>query len=180
MGIPNFPFTSSEQELYNHTLPPSSAMGTINHFWSTACGGRSINYATEGGIAIYRVYVDGELNASIQFTPRSAVGYGPFNPAAGGASAASLHEPWSTDLWGKLSDMDGFFFKVKVPFYKSIRLTAQLPAGVAGFNVYTIIRGVESDESGLPALSVSGYGVLPLGTRMLQVGLLRVCVRDRV
>lgn len=169
MGIPNFPFTAVEQELYNHTLPATSAMGVVNHFWSTACGGRPINYATEGGIAVYRLYIDGETNASIEFTPRSAVGYGPFNPSAGSTSLQSLHEPWSTDLWGKLSDEDGFFFKVKIPFYKSIRLTAQLPAGVTGFNVYTIIRGVESDDAGLPALAVSGYGALPLGTRMLQV-----------
>jgi len=137
LGIPNFPFTNVETEIFNRTLAPGAAFGMINHFWSTACGGRGIDYGSEGGIAIYRVYVDGESEASIQFTPRSATGFGPFDPAAGSSSRVSLKEPWSTDILGKLSDMDGFFFKIKIPYYSSLRLTAQLPDGVAGFNVYT-------------------------------------------
>ena len=168
MGIPNFPFTDQEVEIYNHTLAPTSAFGVVNHFWSCACGGRSIDWATEGGISLYRLYVDGEATASLSWTPREAVGLGAFDPAAGSAAGLSLKEPWHTDLQGKLSDWDGFFFKHKVPFYKSIRLTAQLPAGVAGFDVYTIIRGVESDDFGGAPLTLPGIGALPFGTRLVQ------------
>lgn len=169
MGIPNFPFTTTETELYNHTLAADSAVGVVNHFWSCACGGRSIDWATEGGIAVYRLYVDGESEASLTWTPREAVGLGTFDPEAGGSSGLSLREPWATDVMGKLSDYDAFFFKIKIPFYKSIRLTAQLPAGVAGFNVYTIIRGTEAPaEASAPLLSLPGIGTMPFGTKMVQ------------
>ena len=108
----------------DHRPPPNAAAErrrqTVNHFWSCACGGRSIDWRTEGGIAIYRLYVDGETNASLSWTMREAVGLGVFDPAAGADDRIAIKEPWSTDLLGKLSDCDGFFFKLKMPFYKSI------------------------------------------------------------
>lgn len=168
MGIPNFPFSDVEVEIYNHTLRTGLVLGVINHVWSCACGGRSIDWRTEGGISIYRLYIDGEETASLQWTPREMVGLGRFDPAAGSDDRISLKEPWSTDILGKLSDWDAFFFKMRIPFYKSIRLTAQLPAGVAGFNVYTIIRGIETDDYANTPLSISGFGALPFGTRLIQ------------
>merc|ERR1711924_491140 len=45
---------------------------------------------------------------------------------------------------GKTSDMDGYYTNMRVPFYKSIRLTAQLPKGHDPFAVYTIVRGQEN------------------------------------
>ena len=33
---------------------------------------------------------------------------------------------------------------MRVPFYRSIRMTAQLPKGHAPFSVYTIVRGQEN------------------------------------
>ena len=176
MGIPNFPFTTTEVELYNHSLAAGAAFGVVNHFWSCACGGRSIDWASEGGIAVYRLYVDGEATASLSWTMREAVGLGVFDPAAGSAAGLSIKEPWATDVLGKLSDWDGFFFKIKMPFYKSIRLTAQLPAGVAGFDVYTIIRGVESDDFSGALISLPGIGSLPFGTRLVQARNDRVTV----
>ena len=178
MGIPNFPFSGTETELYNHTLAPGSAMGVVNHMWGCACGGRSIDWRTEGGIAIYRLYVDGEATASLSWTMREAVGLGDFDPAAGADDRIAIKEPWATDLLGKLSDWDGFFFKLKMPFYKSIRLTAQLPAGVAGFNVYSIIRGIESDDFSGAALKLPGIGPLPFGTRLVQSRNDRVTVQS--
>ena len=40
--------------------------------------------------------------------------------------------------------MDGYYTNMRVPFYESIRVTAQLPEGHAPFSVYTIIRGQEN------------------------------------
>ena len=37
-GIPNHPFTDVEAEIFNHSLPPTSTVGMVTHFWSTACG----------------------------------------------------------------------------------------------------------------------------------------------
>jgi hypothetical protein len=170
MGVPDYTiYPGKELLLYNYTLSPLAALGYVNHFWSTACGGRAVNFEREGGTAIYRLYLDGESSASIVFTPRSAVGLGPFDPAAGDAKSGSLMEPWGNELFQKLSDMDAFNLNVKIPFYKSIRLTAELPQGTPAYDIYTIIRGVETDASGNPPLQLPGYGALPLGTRMLQV-----------
>lgn len=171
-GIPNLPINpSSETLVYNYSLPSTEIIGIISHFWSTACGGRSINWQAEGGITIYRLYVDGESTPSITFTPRMAVG-SVFDPAGGSSSnndGRSLVEPWGTDIIGKTSDWDGFYFKYKIPFYYNFTLTAQLPATVAPFNVYTIVHGTTwSNINGINnALTVRGYGPLPYGTRLV-------------
>eukprot|EP01046_Picozoa_sp_COSAG06_P047895 COSAG06_NODE_7053_length_2655_cov_4.975352_1_plen_159_part_10 len=74
-GIPNHPFTTTEVELYNHTLSAGASSGMINHFWSTACGkGVSFKGGLDSGAAIYRYYIDGEAEASIVFTPRDVAG----------------------------------------------------------------------------------------------------------
>ena len=170
-GIPDFTFyPAQELLLYNYTLSEGAAFGYINHFWNTACGGRNINYESEGGTALFRLYIDGESSASIEFTPRSAVGLGPFVPNAGtGPSSGSLQEPWGNEIFQKLSDMDAFNLNLKIPFYKSVRLTAELPPNVKAYDSYTIIRGVETNAEGEPPIILPGYGALPLGTRMLQV-----------
>ena len=41
----------------------------------------------------------------------------------------SAKVPWGTEWLGKTSDMDGYYTNMRVPFYKSIRMTAQLPKG---------------------------------------------------
>eukprot|EP00039_Didymoeca_costata_P031306 m.34108 g.34108 ORF g.34108 m.34108 type:complete len:514 (-) comp8671_c0_seq2:2448-3989(-) len=276
-GIPNFPFSTQEQEIYAYNLSASDNVGVINHFWSTGCGGGPIDFSAESGIATYRFYIDGEASASIQFTPRMAVGihYDPKNnqdpsgqgivgnrtdeyvvggrgstcdevcegyervcnpvmvPAGmkesdvgtlfqrllgfdtgssctidttawwapdqpsfvwaknnsnfgkclgtvnmptetycngshplvqrlcrcqkqGNESIADQRSrrsvadednnpdaqvPWGTEYIGKTSDMDGYYVNFQIPFYKSVRVTAQLPPGTKPFNVYTIIRG---------------------------------------
>ena len=47
------------------------------------------------------------------------------------------------------------FTNVRVPFYKSIRVTAQLPQGHAPFSVYTIIRGQENVPLSIGGLDIS-------------------------
>lgn len=59
-------------------------------------------------------------------------------------NSPSAPVPWGTGWIGKTSDMDGYYSNVKVPFYRAIRVTAQLPPGTKPFNVYTIFRGVEN------------------------------------
>jgi len=59
-------------------------------------------------------------------------------------NSPSAPVPWGTEWIGKTSDMDGYYSNVQAPFYKSIRVTAQLPPNTKPFNVYTILRGVEN------------------------------------
>ena len=74
-GIPNHPFTDAEVDLFNHSLPPTSTVGMVTHFWSTACGaGVSFKGGLDSGVAIYRYYIDGEEEASVVFSPRDVAG----------------------------------------------------------------------------------------------------------
>ena len=81
-GVPNFPVTASEErELAIFTLSEGVAMGSITHFWSTACGGNTPAWdGPDAGSTIYRFYVDGESTASIEAQPRMMTGFG-FWPA---------------------------------------------------------------------------------------------------
>jgi hypothetical protein len=56
-------------------------------------------------------------------------------PGPSGMDLVSAKVPWGTEWIGKTSDMDGYYTNLRVPFYKSIRVTAQLPKGHAGFSV---------------------------------------------
>eukprot|EP00729_Bicosta_minor_P014373 gene14373-20223_t len=78
-------------------------------------------------------------------------------------NAVSAEVPWGTELIGKTSDMDGYYSNVQTPFYKSIRVTAQLPPGTTGFSVYTIIRGTVN----VPIV-INGF-TLPATARMQTV-----------
>eukprot|EP00040_Diaphanoeca_grandis_P025793 m.143394 g.143394 ORF g.143394 m.143394 type:complete len:516 (+) comp30316_c0_seq3:97-1644(+) len=281
-GIPNFPFTNNEVEIFSYNISAGASIGVINHFWSTACGGKE-NFITDAGVSLYRFYIDGETEASVQFTPRMATG-GYFDPVPAAAPSPnpgpnehdgnrtdnyivggkgetcdaacesvdrtchptilpsdtteqqlgelfqsllpfdtasncvidsqdwfaedqpsyvyasnnsnfgkclgtrgtpkqifcngshplvqrlcrctkfatpsrsrysemdsvdqdnnpSARVPWGTDLIGKTSDMDGYYVNIQIPFYKTVRVTAQLPPGHGPFQVYTIIRGTEN------------------------------------
>eukprot|EP01052_Picozoa_sp_SAG31_P049948 SAG31_NODE_11173_length_1058_cov_1.494265_2_plen_167_part_01 len=72
-----------------------------------------------------------------------------------GLDLVSARVPWGTEWIGKTSDMDGYFTNMRVPFYKSIRVTAQLPKGHAPFSVYTIIRGQENVPLVIGGLDIS-------------------------
>jgi len=97
--------------------------GVMQHFWTTAPN------PTENDVII-RYYVDGETTASIAFQPSLACGVG----------FEDTQAPWGTKWFGKGSADGGYFWNFRVPFQKSIIVTAQhvlKPNG--GF--YMIVRG---------------------------------------
>ena len=161
-AIPNHPFTDAEVDLFNHSLPPTSTVGMVTHFWSTAV--EEFQGGVDSGVTTYRYYIDGEAEASVVFTPREAAGvvFDPVGecadpeckhpapmsgydfPEPSGLDLVSAKVPWGTEWVGKTSDMDGWFTNLRVPFYKSLRVTAQLPPGHKPLTVYTIIRGQEN------------------------------------
>eukprot|EP00038_Savillea_parva_P021744 m.35942 g.35942 ORF g.35942 m.35942 type:complete len:537 (+) comp5344_c0_seq1:199-1809(+) len=315
-GIPNFPFSTEEQVIFEHTLSPGSVMGAITHMWSTACGTNANpnEFTTNSGVLLYRVYVDGEEEASIELTPRMATGIG-FPPSTnggsgsgGGGGGSGSHDetradefvmgargqdcmdactsrnmvcdgnvsagldsaylgdfmsklvrmdtgascvqdtqpwwapdqpsyvwaknnsnygrclgfsnvppvvpcngshplvnrmcrctsrssgrglrslapppavdgvdapvPWGTEWLGRTSDMDGYFWNIQMPFYKSIKVTGMVPQGLKSpFTAYTIVRGQENvpivvggrtlpDKAVLKTYSLTNIAVPSLG-----------------
>jgi len=113
---PNIAFSASkETELFSYNITDSSTShGVINHWWSTACGGRDVDYATEGGISIYRFYIDGESTPSIVISPREASMIF-FDPLTTGAASP----PWAAgSQFGMTSDKDGFSVNSRFPSAK--------------------------------------------------------------
>ena len=77
-----------------------------------------------------RYYIDGETNASIEFTPSLACGVGFYDTQA----------PWGTEWFGKGADDAGWYNNFRIPFQKSIVVTVQHKFDdYPGF--YMIVRG---------------------------------------
>mmetsp|Transcript_38417 Transcript_38417/g.96643 ORF Transcript_38417/g.96643 Transcript_38417/m.96643 type:complete len:438 (-) Transcript_38417:49-1362(-) len=104
-------------------VAPNSSYGVMTHFWVTA---------TEAVLddSVFRYYVDGESTPSIEFVPSMACGSG-FDDATA---------PWGTELFGKGAKNGAWFLNFRIPFQKTIRITAQRPSGTAG-GFYMIVRG---------------------------------------
>lgn len=119
-----------EAELFSHT-----GRGCLTHMWF---GGSFKNY----GLTRIRIYVDGEKNASIDMEMMMGHGIGFQDKSA----------PWGVDRIGKTGHPSGIYNTYRIPFGKSIRVTAQLAKGEKGNPLFWwIIRGTEN----LP-LEISG------------------------
>ena len=116
---------------------------------------------------IVRFYVDGETEASIAMTPAMACGTGPFSsrtvagffPRDGGVQTPTgwtpptkmgmTRAPWQSKYFGKGSANGGWWWNVRVPFAKSIRVTTELPPvpghpEVTSVGCYLQVRGAEN------------------------------------
>lgn len=114
--------TPNETWVFSHFVA-SGDFGVMHHFWTTAPN------PEENGVVI-SYYVDGEDTPSIQFQPSLACGVG-FN---------DTQAPWGTQWFGKGAADGGYFWNFRVPFQKSIVVTAKhLTTNVGGF--YMIVRG---------------------------------------
>jgi hypothetical protein len=102
--------------------------GCMTHFWF---GG---NFAGVEDTRI-RYYVDGEKMPSIDMDLYMGHGIG-FN---------DNHAPWSNKHMGKIGKRNGIFNNYRIPFGKSIRVTAQRSPDSDGSKfIWWIIRGVEN------------------------------------
>lgn len=79
-----------------------------------------------------RYYVDGEVEASIQFKPSLAAGVGYDDDAV-----------WGTAKVGHGSNKGGWFMNMKIPFGSSIRVSLMLPGGRDAM-CFVIVRGCEN------------------------------------
>ena len=133
--------------MFAHKIAPGHT-GQMDHFWSTC------NAECEGALMV-RYYIDGEENASIAFEPGMAAGSGFDDPTA----------PWGTK-WIGHGAHSAWFHNFKIPFQKTIRITAQRPSGTAG-GFYCIVRGVPNVPINLGGVAV------PTTARLVQVSVSR-------
>lgn len=102
--------------------------GCLTHMWF---GGNFKDY----GLTRIRVYVDGEETASIDMEMMMGHGIGFQDPAA----------PWGIGRMGKTGQPSGIYNTYRIPFGKSVKVTAQLADGVKGSPMFWwIIRGTEN------------------------------------
>lgn len=129
-GMSQAKLTSTETELFSHTVSQEGAWAYLNHFWAAG--------SPEVDRAIFRYYVDGERNASVVFSPALACGVG----------FGDQQAPWGSKWMGKGAKSTGWFHNIPIPFYKSMRVTFQLAPEDAGAapSIWSIVRGSE----GLP------------------------------
>jgi len=121
-----YPFkegSKTEAELYSY-----QGKGCLTHMWF---GGKWKDYERMR----IRVYVDGEETASIDMELFLGHGIG-YKDEFG---------PWGTKRIGKTGQPSGIYNTYRIPFGKSVRVTAQLHEGDAGNKrFWYIIRGVEN------------------------------------
>ncbi len=124
------------------TLAEEQGSGYVDHMWF---GGDFTNFRN----LRLRIYIDGETVPSIDAELGLAVGVGFSDPAA----------PWGTQWAGITGAPSGIFLNYRIPFGKSIRVTAELPEGVARDMVFWwIVRGLKNyplEVSGIPLPSTA-------------------------
>ena len=114
---------NSEAVLYEY-----EGKGCLNHFWF----GGNFKGVEETRI---RYYVDGEEIPSIDMALYMGHGIG-FN---------DQQAPWATKSIGKIGSQNGLFNNYRIPFSKSIRVTAQAAPDVEGNpQIWWIIRGTRN------------------------------------
>jgi len=112
-----------EAELFRYT-----GKGFLTHMWF---GGDFKNY----GLTRIRVYVDGEREASIDMELMMGHGIGFQDDDA----------PWGVERIGKTGQPSGIYNTYRIPFAKSVRVTAQRAKEEEGNPPFWwIIRGVEN------------------------------------
>lgn len=123
MGKGRQPFADKKEAvLYEYT-----GKGCLSHFWF---GG---NFKGVEDTRI-RYYIDGGESASIDMDLYMGHGIG-FNDNTA---------PWANRYFGKIGKQNGIFNNYRIPFGKSIKVTAQLAEGAdPNPRVWWIIRGVE-------------------------------------
>lgn len=136
-GKSAFQLAAKEATIFEYTVKSAGGFGVMTHFWITGNGFHGKLNETDGTGSIdnatVRYYVDGETTAAIEFKPPLACGTG-FGDTAG---------PWGTAEVGHGARWGAWYFNWKIPFQKSVRVTAEHP-GASPVTAYIIVRGAEN------------------------------------
>jgi hypothetical protein len=133
-----------EAVLFEH-----AGKGCLTHFWF---GG---NFKGVENTRI-RYYVDGEVQPSIDMALYLGHGIG----------FGDNHAPWATKYIGKIGKRNGIYHNYRIPFGKSIRVTAQRAADAEDNPaIWWIIRGVENYRVTLGGVTLPETARLTLAKR---------------
>jgi len=147
-GLATFTCTGKEEQPFLQNaegeLASHDGSGYLDHMWF---GGSFPNFTD----LRVRIYIDREPRPSIDMNLGMGAGVGFGDPFA----------PWGTPFNGITGEPSGIFLNYRIPFSSHLRVTAELPAGVARDTVFWwIVRGLENDP-----LQVAGFQ-LPAKTRL--------------
>ncbi len=147
-GVSTFTHVGKEEQPFLASAEAQLALqegtGYLDHMWF---GGDFKNFKT----LRIRIYVDGEQVPSIDMELGLGVGVGFQDPTA----------PWGNTYAGITGSPSGIYCNYRIPYTKSLRVTAELPAGVPRDTVFWwIIRGLENFP-----LEVAGFQ-LPAQARL--------------
>lgn len=131
-GARSFTYSGKEERPFVQAveaeLAAEEGSGYLSHMWF---GGAFAHYKR----LRLRVYVDGETRAAIDMEIGLGAGVGFEDDAA----------PWGTRHAGVTGTPSGIYLNYRVPFTKSVRVTAELPEGAArDVPFWWIVRGLKN------------------------------------
>jgi hypothetical protein len=85
MGYSQYAIYDKETDFFNYSLSTTAEFGVMTHFWATGADPSQID------TAVWRYYIDGERNASVQFQSALVAGVG----------FADQTAPWGNKWMGK-------------------------------------------------------------------------------
>jgi hypothetical protein len=163
----------------NHTLSRSPSFGVVNQFWTVQAP--DVTLAEDGVRLEFSYYFDGEVKPSVVFEPALASGQGWAAARLGGRWVDSQRFAGDNGVFaaggkmGKSATEGGWWHKFKMPFERSVLVTATLVprGGDTGRNItgvchgtLAIVRGFE-DTSPSAALTLPSGVTLPRSARMV-------------
>lgn len=142
-GLSSGAITTNEQYVFSHIVAPGDT-GVMTHLWLTYPSN------VDNGVII-RYYIDGETTASIEFEPSLACGVGNYDRQA----------PWGTKWFGKGAADGAWNFNFRIPFGKSVIVTAQHTTGNYG-GFYMIVRGATNLPINIGGVLIPNHAKLNL------------------
>ena len=141
----------TEKTVFEHEVSPNATHGAITQQWHAGVNNMDL---------VVKIYIDGEVTASIQYEVGHAHGAGPAQVSI--APEANATAPWSAgESFGRTHE-SGFWNTWLVPFRRTVRVTLMTPRK-DGLTFWYMVRGVENAP-----LVVSGLE-LPSETARLRV-----------
>ena len=158
--LPNRGINATERTIFMHSLASASDVGMLTYSWIETGNSALDRYI--GDNLLLRYYVDGETDAVVVFTPAMGAGssvglesaeyYGrnassgePCGPRPKHTAGPELCGmdlldgwPWSTKWFGKGGAASSWISHIRVPFTRSIRITAQVACGSASSACATV------------------------------------------